>query len=232
MATSTVVLITGVGRGIGRALAKAYLSKPNHIVIGSIRDVESPKASELKSLSTASDSRLILTGIESTSATDPHQVVKEIEAAGIDHLDIVIANAGAFNVNALAPIVLFQAVKPLLEKATSPKWVSVSSGAGSVALLKQYESAFVGAYGLSKAAMNWFTVAAHAGNKFLIAFAIHPGLVQSDMGNSAAKQMGLELAPNSLEESSTKILELIEKSTRESTSGKFINVIDGTELPW
>lgn len=120
---------------------------------------------------------MLLVSIESTSTTDPLKAVKVIEASGISHIDIVIASAGlapagatpldtidikdvtdAFNVNTVGPIILFQAIKPLLEKSNSPKWISVSSFAGSITRLEVYNTALVGAYGISKAAQNWFTM--------------------------------------------------------------------------
>lgn len=66
--------------------------------------------------------------------------------------------------------------------------------------------------------------------------------------------MGMEKAPNTIEEAVTKTMAAvsffqcsvtggiapttiltitkIDSSTREKTSGKFLNVIDGTEFPW
>lgn len=130
----------------------------------------------MKNLPVAEGSQLLLVKIESTSPADPQEAVKDIKAAGIDRLDIVIANAGispypapldtvdikdvidTLQVNTIGPIRLFQAVKPLLEKSSSPKWISVSSGAGSITKLEAYKVSLVGAYGLSKAAQDWFTV--------------------------------------------------------------------------
>lgn len=180
MADSTVVLITGVTRGIGKALLKSYLSRPNYVVIGSVRDKTSPAAQDLKTLPTAAGTRLLLVKIENTSATDPFEGVKEIEAAGIDHLDTVIANAGgggskpmlepvesvtvegleeSFGINTLGPVLLFQAVRPLLQKSEkSPRFVPVSSAAGSIGLIEAAGSHVVAAYGIAKAGLNWFTV--------------------------------------------------------------------------
>jgi len=64
----------------------------------------------------------------------------------------------AFNVNTISPILLFQASKPLLDKASSPKWMTVSSGAASITRLEQHNASFVTAYGVSKAALDFFTV--------------------------------------------------------------------------
>jgi NAD(P)-dependent dehydrogenase (short-subunit alcohol dehydrogenase family) len=145
-------------------------------VIGSVRNKTQPSTSGLQALPAASGSKLILTSIESTSRTDPAKAIEEVQAAGINHVDIVIANAGwappietidtaqiddvnkSFGINALGPLVLFQAVKPLLEKSTSPKWVSVSSAVATISALELFSVWTCAAYGLTKAAQNWFTV--------------------------------------------------------------------------
>lgn len=71
MANPTVVLITGVSIGLGNVLAAAaYLLRPDHTVIGSVRDARAPSVQELTKLRTAEGSRLVLVSIENTSATD------------------------------------------------------------------------------------------------------------------------------------------------------------------
>ena len=148
--------------------------KPDHIVIGTVRDPNTPKANELKILSTASGSRLLLVGIENTNFEDPKRAIKTIEAAGIDHIDVVIANSGisigaapleladpkyfteSFSVNALSPLVLYQALSSLLKKSDSPKWISISSRIGSTSAPLPFYP-YAAAYGMSKAAQNWFT---------------------------------------------------------------------------
>lgn len=160
--------------GIGNKLAATYLSKPDHIVIGSVRDTKAPKAEELKSLPAGSGSRLVLVGIESLNHEDPKQAIADVEAAGIDHIDIVVANTGisigggplesadpkafteSFNVNVLAGVTLFQAVHALLLKSKAPKWISISTRVGSIGAAEPY-FAYAAAYGISKAGQNWFT---------------------------------------------------------------------------
>ncbi|KAK1671152.1 hypothetical protein BDP55DRAFT_732576 [Colletotrichum godetiae] len=251
MSPSTVVLITGVNKGIGKGLLEKYLARPNHTIIGSVRETKASASQDLDKIPKAEGSRLLLVGIDSISSTDTLQAFKDVEAAGIEHVDLIIANAGmgpmppkkldaaeietveyALQVNTLGPIRLFQAFKPLLEKSSSPKWVSVSSGAGSITNCEKYMAFYAGAYGVSKAAQDWFTIAIHAGNPSLVAFAIHPGHVQTDMGNIGARIVGLKEAPHTIEESTSKTMDLIDKATREGTSGKFINVINGQEIPW
>jgi NAD(P)-dependent dehydrogenase (short-subunit alcohol dehydrogenase family) len=174
-ATPTIVVITGVGRGIGHALALAYLAQPNTIVIGSVRNKADPKYQDLKSSPAATGSKLILVTIESSSQTDPQQAVEDIKAAGINHVDIAIANAGfapppappetveikdmeeTFRVNTLGPLILFRALKPLLDKSSAPKWISISSVAGSIANIEAVGTAVISAYGVAKAGLNWIT---------------------------------------------------------------------------
>lgn len=142
-----------------------------------MRDKTAASAQALTTLPTGLGSRLLLVSIESTSPTDPAQAVKEIEAAGIGHLDLVIANAGicpaptpltavgpkdvseAFNVNAVGPLILFQATRNLLEKSPgSPKWMTISTGAASITRLEVHGAHAVPAYAIGKAGTNWFTV--------------------------------------------------------------------------
>ncbi|EEY18878.1 aflatoxin biosynthesis ketoreductase nor-1 [Verticillium alfalfae VaMs.102] len=145
MSSTTNVLITGAGRGLGRGFLTTFLARPNHIVIGSIRDLDSNTAKDLRAITPASGSRLILVKIEATSTTDPVDAIRQIEAEGVSKLDIVIANSGITGiqggletvdpadfqhvllVNAVAPTALFNAAQPLLDKAENPKWVSIST---------------------------------------------------------------------------------------------------------
>lgn len=59
---------------------------------------------------------------------------------------------------------------------------------------------------MSKAALDFFTVAVHSAHPNFIVYAIHPGLVQTDLGNGGAKMQGLEKAPVTLEDSCAKIM--------------------------
>jgi NAD(P)-dependent dehydrogenase (short-subunit alcohol dehydrogenase family) len=59
---------------------------------------------------------------------------------------------------------------------------------------------------MSKAALNFFTMAVHSANPNIIAYAVHPGLVQTDLGNGGAKARGLEKAPVTLEDCCSKVM--------------------------
>lgn len=118
----------------------------------------------------------MLVSLENTSLTDPQTAVEEVVKAGVSHCDIVIANAGisptptgpdtvdikdvidCLNVNAVSPVLLYQAVKPLLQKSAAPKWLTVSSAAGSIDRLEAHGASIVTAYGMSKAAVDFLTV--------------------------------------------------------------------------
>jgi norsolorinic acid ketoreductase len=67
----------------------------------------------------------------------------------------------AYRVNVVAPVLLYQASKPLLENApgqSQAMWVTISSVAGSVSKIEEFPVTSLLAYSASKAAVNWFTV--------------------------------------------------------------------------
>jgi norsolorinic acid ketoreductase len=207
MASTTNVLITGANRGrcnqhtgttktltfagLGKAFLEQYLSQPNHIVIGAVRDVE--KASGLRSLPTALGTKLILVQIEYISTTDAFDAVKELKSTGITKIDIVIANAGisgqqgpmetidpeglaqVYLINSVGPAILFIALKPLLDEATNPKWMSISTGLASIQNMEEYPNFKGFPYNASKTALNYFTKAIHFENPEIVAFTISPG---------------------------------------------------------
>jgi NAD(P)-dependent dehydrogenase (short-subunit alcohol dehydrogenase family) len=170
---------------------------------------------------------LIIVTIDSSKLEDPAKAVKAAEEAGITHIDIVIANAGTspapgplesanlnevvdtLNINTISPIALYQAAKPLLEKSARPIWMSMSSAAGSIGNVPVHQAHWLLGYGMSKAAMNFFTMAVHGAHPNFIAYAVHPGLVQTDLGNTGAKTQGMEKAPISLEDSCAKIISYV-----------------------
>ncbi|KAI1120198.1 aflatoxin biosynthesis ketoreductase nor-1 [Nemania abortiva] len=248
----TTVFISGVSRGIGKALAAAYLARPNHTVIGSIRDTSAAdQVEELTRSSVAENSKLMLVTIENTAPGDPQQALEEMRAAGIDHLDIVISNAGggspplaplntvdademleAYHTNAVGPLRLFQAFKPLLQKSKSPKWIWQSSIGGSIGSMSETSSWIAPSYGASRAASNWIASALHFTNEWLTIVPIYPGLVQTPAGNWVAQQIGLEEAPITVDLCVERVLAFIDNATRIKDSGKFTSVIEGNTLPW
>jgi norsolorinic acid ketoreductase len=85
-----------------------------------------------------------------------------------------------YQINVLGPLHLFQATAPLLVASQKPKFVAMSSGAGSISGVEKLKVENT-AYGASKAALNFVTRRIHAENEHLIAFPINPGWLQTDV---------------------------------------------------
>jgi norsolorinic acid ketoreductase len=189
--------------GIGHGVVKYLLLRPNTTVIAGVRDPANAAAKALSNLPTASGTGLIVVKIDSLSETDSQAAVQLLQSEhGIEKLDIVIANAGIakyaglacetpiaemrdhFEVNAIGPLILFQATKPLLERSLLPKFVVTTSRAGSIGDM-DFGQLPVTAYGSSKAAVNYIVRKIHFENPNLIAFAIHPGCVLVILKRSA-----------------------------------------------
>lgn len=162
--------------GVGNALARAYITLPNCIVVGSIRDDTAPGVTELKASPKGDGSQLLLVKVESSSPTDASNVVTALEAVGITHIDILIANAGVspliepietvdlevvartFQINALGPLALYQACHPLLKNSSNPKFVPITSAAGTIGGMEHGRTFVAPSYCISKAALNWITL--------------------------------------------------------------------------
>ncbi|KEF61389.1 uncharacterized protein A1O9_02955 [Exophiala aquamarina CBS 119918] len=247
---STIYLVSGASRGLGRALVAAYLARPNNTVIATVRDPTSPVSKSLQELSKGTNSSLIVLKTDSLIETDAQQAIDELKSVhNITSLDVVIANAGIaklfptvqevrvedilehYRTNVIGVVLLFQAVVPLLKNSTkTPKFVVMGSEAGSIGGMEQVPVPNA-AYGPSKAALNWITKKIHVENPDIIAFPIHPGFVQTDTGNASARAFGMEKAILTYEESIPPMVKLIDEATREATSGKF-KLYDGSSLDW
>lgn len=148
---STIVLITGANRGLGKGLLKRYLKLPNHTVIAANRNPDHLTSKELSKLPTADSSRLIIVKIDGRIWQDAFTAVEILQNHGIQHLDIVIANAGVaycypavaelkevdfaahIETNAYGVVSLYQAVRPLLQKSTrEPIFVPMGTTASSL----------------------------------------------------------------------------------------------------
>jgi norsolorinic acid ketoreductase len=149
--TPTVVLISGANRGLGRGLLEQFLARPNHTVIAANRDPESPSSKDLESLGKGHGSRLVVVKVDASSDADAAEAVKDLKSLhGIDHVDLVVANAGVayaygkvseidlkdvrghLEPNFYGVLRLYQATLPLLLKSADPKWVTMGSIAGSI----------------------------------------------------------------------------------------------------
>jgi len=254
MSSTTKVLITGGNRGLGKGFVAAYLLRPNHTVIATVRDPSNPTSKSLLSLPVGSGSSLIVVPLEGGSDTSALEAVKLLQTKhNITSLDLVIANAGIaefygtavntplagtrehFNINAVGTLGVFQAVFPLLSATIdkggpAPKFVAITSTAGSIGEMEKLPMIST-AYGASKAALNYIVKKIHMENPGLIAFPLNPGWVKTDMGNAGALAHGMAEAPLTLEESLTGMLSKIDGATRENASGKLVT-FNGEEPSW
>ncbi|KAJ5657309.1 uncharacterized protein N7484_000958 [Penicillium longicatenatum] len=243
------ILITGANRGIGKCLLSTYLSRTNHSVIAALRDPASSSSKELQSLPRGRDSELILVKLDSAKEADATVAVQYLLSKhNIQKLDVVVANAGIsayfgkatvtpakemyehFKINTVAPLLLFQATASLLNSAETPRFIVISSSAGSLSGVKNLPVENT-AYGTSKAGVNFVTRRIHYENPALIAFSINPGWLQTDLGNHAARGIGMAAAPVPVNVGVNGIIEQIDNSTRDRDSGKFLNY-DGSEIDW
>jgi norsolorinic acid ketoreductase len=219
MPSQTTYLITGANRGIGNGLVQNYLSRPNTVVIATTRDLSSPSSKALSTLSAGKNSKIIVVKLDSSVDTDAETAINELKAVhGITHIDTVIANAGIanywgptsttpiaafqnhFNINTMGTLTLFQATNALLDNSSKPKFVYISTVVGSIGDAEKWPLQGV-AYGASKAAANYIMRKIHLEHPKLTVFPLHPGWVQTEMGNDGAVANGLEQAPVTLKDS-------------------------------
>ncbi|KAI0138112.1 NAD(P)-binding protein [Hypoxylon sp. NC0597] len=243
-----IILISGANRGLGKGLLQRYLAQPNHIVIAANRNPTHPTSQALFDLPKGEGNSLIVVKLDAAVETDAFEAVKELrDKHGIDHLDIVIANAGVSFVwpavadlkiadlkahiepNVYGVVTLYQAARPLLRKARrEPIFAPMGSTAGLLAGQPPIPNA---AYGPSKAAVNWLTIRINAEDDWLNTFVLCPGWVSTELGDAGARGLGLEKAPDDLDESCDGMVRMIAGSTKEKHGGKMV-WYNGTVSGW
>ncbi|KIW15321.1 hypothetical protein PV08_05366 [Exophiala spinifera] len=253
MAYDTTVLITGSKSGIGRGLLTAYAARPNTLAIAAIRDgPDSTPASSLTNIPVGPGSKIVVAEYDASSHTAGTDLVKYLQTTySLGSLDVVIANAGIlkhfgpaseaspatiiehFEINTLAPILLYQATQPLLNASRqNPRFFIISSSIGSNGLQDHYPLPMI-AYGTSKAAVTYAASRIHREESRITIVPVQPGWVQTEMGNKAAALAGMnaEDVPVTLDESVSGLISLFDKANKETHSGKFWDHT-GTQLPW
>jgi len=255
MSSKVVYLISGANRGIGYGLASALAASPNTIIFAGARD---PAAQTLADLA-VKHPNVHPVKLTSADKVDNETVIAQIEKIA-GQLDVIIANAGIanhfgpltttplsafhdhFEVNTLGPVVLFQAAHKLLlpSPTGAPVFAVISSGAGSIGGFLYLRAT---PYGMSKAAANFLVKTLDTEHPALVAMAIQPGWVATEMGNKGAERNGLGLsqAPVTVEDSVAGIMSRIDGATKEKSSGKFWNFkvthgnswdVETEEVPW
>ena len=232
------ILITGARSGIGLELTKQFLARGETVFAG-VRDPQ--RAPDLAALGSSGSLEVI--ALDVTDRKSIEAAVEQVRGK-TDALDTLINNAGVlttrgerhmaefgdltddeaeaiFRTNVIAPFMVAQALRDLLQKSAQPKIVSISSGYGSVS---SNDGSFPLWYGASKAALNMGmrTAAAQlAKDQFTVAV-ISPGWVKTEMGGP-----GATLTP---EQSVSGIVRVIDELDP-GKNGKFLDY-RGREIPW
>jgi NAD(P)-dependent dehydrogenase (short-subunit alcohol dehydrogenase family) len=180
-----VVLVTGGGTGIGRAIAEAFLAQGAKVAVSGRRREPLERVG-------ARGQTVLPVVADVTKAADRNRLV-ETTVKELGRLDVLINNAGTFlakplaettdeeiaNVFSVNTLSVFSLTREALPKliATKGNVVNVSSVVGS--------AVFQGtaAYSASKAALDHFTrlLAAEIGGQGVRVNAISPGVTETDM---------------------------------------------------
>jgi NAD(P)-dependent dehydrogenase (short-subunit alcohol dehydrogenase family) len=194
------VLVTGASRGLGLELVRQYLARGER-VIGACR--KPGAATELTKLALAHPGRLAVLPLDVTKPASIAELAKEARLV-VDGLDLLINNAGllpsgerlgdlqaknlndAFATNAVGPVLVTQALLPLLAAGRGARVVNMSSVLGSIG---ERESFVTPSYAISKAALNMATrlLSFPLAEDGITITAVHPGWVKTDMGGARAE---------------------------------------------
>ncbi|KAF2229356.1 aflatoxin biosynthesis ketoreductase nor-1 [Viridothelium virens] len=257
MSSPTIYFVTGGNRGLGRGLVAHYLLQPSTLVVAGVRDPSNPTSKSLSSLPTASGSKLVIVSIGDTSKAEGIQhAISELRTQhSIDHIDIVIANAGMSNFDTCGPlhslpisdleahiqtntfgsVRLYQAAYPLLratheQYGRQPKFVAISALLGSLTYMDEFAFPQL-SYCVSKTALNWLVRQMERETEWLCAYPLHPGWVETDMGHGGAKVTGAERPPTTLDESIEGMVKVIANTKRGKKLSPFLDW-QGNEVAW
>ncbi len=231
-------VITGTNRGIGLELTRQYLGDGWKVYA-----LTRSRSDDLDQL--AETGQLVIVPTDLTSDEGLRDAVAGIKEAAID---LLVNNAGTmgdgsfdsdgfqvqafgrfdrdegrrvFDINVFTPQALAELMADKLASAERGVVVTLSSMLGSNEL---NTSGSLYAYRASKAAVNSImkSMGHDLGKRGVIAAALHPGWVQTDMGGSGAEVQ--------VRQSVTGLREVIDGLTPDD-AGAFI-AYDGTRMPW
>jgi NAD(P)-dependent dehydrogenase (short-subunit alcohol dehydrogenase family) len=197
--TDQVAIVTGGGRGIGRAIALGLAKAGRSVAV--VARSEDQLAETVGQIKQRGSSAISVTA----DVSDPgavQRMVSELEES-LGSVDLLVNNAGlagpigptwevdpddwwrCLEVNLRGPMLCSRAVLPGMIARGGGRIINVASGAGTFAI------PYLGAYVMSKTALIRFTeiLALEAGAHGIKVFAIEPGTVSTSM---AAYVMGSE----------------------------------------
>jgi len=227
------ILITGTNRGIGLEFVKHYL-KNNEKVIATCRNRNSAK--DLLELENTTNNLSLL----ELDVSKPNSIDEFTSKIANQPIDTFINNAGVFgprniefgnfnakewldvfNINTIAPLLITQKILKNLRLGKNKKLAFISSKVGSI---EDNTGGGMYIYRTSKTALNQVikSLSIDLKEENLIAVALHPGWVQTDMGG-----------PNALIDTKTSVKGMAEviDNLAPKNSGKFYNY-DGSPIPW
>ncbi|KPA35125.1 ketoreductase, partial [Fusarium langsethiae] len=205
--TNTVYVVTGGNRGIGLGLVRALAARAHSTVFATVRNGKSQSSLEaaLEDTPRGDGSIVSIVQLDFSTALSPEHIRAAFET---DRVDVLINSAAfspqsypaleipisdlrsSFEINTIGPLTVTQGLWSYLQLSSAPKVINISSSVGCIT----FQEVVAGAYGPSKAALNWLTRALHIQNESLVAFALHPGFVSTEMGDSAATEWGFPLS--------------------------------------
>lgn len=238
----TRVLITGANRGIGLALARQYAAGGAEVIACCRNPSTADALKELEALSGGQVRTIQLDVVDDASIASLKRAIGDLP------LDILINNAGingtpkaqsaeridvegwmtTMRINALAPILIAQALRDNLLRGSEKKLVAISSDYASTGT-NYGSSRDRYAYRASKAALNngMRGLARDWAEDGILVGILYPGWVRTDMGGERASA-----SPNSIsaEHSALCLTRRIAELTP-TTSGAFLDY-NGETLDW
>jgi NAD(P)-dependent dehydrogenase (short-subunit alcohol dehydrogenase family) len=230
------VVVSGAGRGLGLEFTRQFLAAGDSVIACARRPDDS---AELQALAEAHNDALTLARVDVTDG-DLLAAAASLTGTRWDGVDVLVNNAGTYGsrdsslesldadelhrlieVNTLGPLRSTRAFLRLLRRGDRPCIVNVTSLMGSIG---DNTSGGSWAYRISKAALNMATRnTAHELHSYgIIAVAMHPGWVRTDMGG--------ESAPLGVREAVESMVSTIRRLDT-GDSGMFVDR-DGNRLPW
>ena len=229
-------IVTGANRGLGLEFVRQLLARGDHVIAA----CRAPgRANALNALAGEHPGRLHVLPLDvadgHSRAAFPGELGHVLDAG--DRIGLLVNNAGvlhpgerfgalgetelehSFRVNAMGPLLLTQALAPLLSDGA--RVVNLSSRLGSIGLTTRFGTP---SYNISKAALNMATVllAQALAPRGIVAVAFSPGWVRTEMGGE-----GADLEPA---DAVAALLHRVE-GLGDGDSGRFLGS-DGEEIPW